>query len=330
MKLFIVATLAFLSLSSSAFSQQLNLGKAQISVPKTKGVLQIDVGPTTWEAQVRSDGKEVQLKAMLRQDHLVITAFLQKVDFVASAERCRAEWWPGTEKAVSFKRDDLRQFEKNEIAVVEYVIPEVQSKPIRQKNVHAYLGARDLCAEIHMSKVLWEPAEQHLFDDVLATVRLLPDESAPADQGDAMASRYLTEGSKFYAQQDYARAAEQYQKALDLEKKNRTLSGSFFRVLVDNLGMSYGISGNLGEAKAVFEYGISQDPEYPMFYYLLACDYGEMGKMDESIEQLRLAFKYKANVIPGESLPDPLTDDSFQKFVKQKKFVDAVHEMQHP
>jgi tetratricopeptide (TPR) repeat protein len=327
MKSLTVIALAFLLLLFSASGQQLNLGKAQISIPKIQGTLQIDVGPTTWEAHVRSDGKEIQLKAMQRQDRLLITAFLQKVDFAASAEKCRTEWWPGTEKATPIQRDDLRQFEKNEIAAVEYVIPEIQASAIRQKNVHAYLGARDLCAEVHLSKVLWEPEQQKLFDDVLATVRLLPDESAAKDQSNDLATRYVTEASKLYMQHDYAKAAERYQKALDLEKKNRTLSDSFFRVLVDNLGLSYGISGKLNEAKEVFEYGITQDPEYPMFYYNLACDYGEMGKMNESLEQLRLAFKYQVNVIPGEALPDPLTDDSFRNFVKDKKFVDAVNEM---
>jgi len=49
---------------------------------------------------------------------------------------------------------------------------------------------------------------------------------------------------------------------------------------------------------------------------------------DESLEELRLAYRYKANVIPGESLPDPLKDDSFRKFVKDKKFVAAVRELQ--
>jgi len=81
-------------------------------------------------------------------------------------------------------------------------------------------------------------------------------------------------------------------------------------------------------AKETFEYGISQDPEYPLFYYLMACTYGEQGLMNESIEQLNLAFKYKANVIPGESLPDPLKDDSFRKSSHDKRFVDAVRDMQ--
>jgi tetratricopeptide (TPR) repeat protein len=92
--------------------------------------------------------------------------------------------------------------------------------------------------------------------------------------------------------------------------------------------MSYGISGNLEKAKATFEYGLTQDPEYPLFYYNLACMYGEMSKMDEALGQLRLAYKYKANMIPGEAFPDPLKDDSFRHFVKDEKFVNAVHDFE--
>jgi hypothetical protein len=41
--------------------------------------------------------------------------------------------------------------------------------------------------------------------------------------------------------------------------------------------------------------------------------------VDESLKQLRLAYKYKTNVIPGESMPNPLKDASFRKFVSDKK-----------
>jgi hypothetical protein len=68
---------------------------------------------------------------------------------------------------------------------------------------------------------------------------------------------------------------------------------------------------------------------YPLFYYNLACTYGEMGKMDEALGQLRLAYKYRANMIPGEgTVPDPLKDDSFRSFVKNDTFVQAVRAMQ--
>ena len=140
--------------------------------------------------------------------------------------------------------------------------------------------------------------------------------------------KYFEKGSKAFLEQKYPEAAVSYQKALDLEKKNRTLSQDYFRVLVDNLGMSYGIPGKLDQAKEIFEYGLTQDPQYPLFYYNLACTYGEQRKMDEAIAQLRLAFKYKDNMIKGETMPDPLKDDSFRYFVDNKDFVRVVHELQ--
>jgi len=169
----------------------------------------------------------------------------------------------------------------------------------------------------------------------LSTAKLLPDRSPAGNQGQIAALppsdaaiQYFREGSKHYLQQDYSTAATLYQKAFDLEKQKHTLSKDYFRVLVDNLGMSYGISGNLKQAKATFEYGLTQDPEYPMFYYNLACTYGEMKNMQQAIEELRLAYKYKANMIARETLPDPIKDDSFRYFVGDDGFRKAVTDMQ--
>jgi len=326
MKSLTLLTIALLA--APAIGQQPSVSKARISIPGVTGVLEMDVGPTTWEARVRADGKETELQALYRPDNLRITAFLQQVKFPASPEKCRAEWWPMTEKGARMKREELRQSVKDGIAIVEFIIPEFRGNRIRQKSVHAYLGSRDLCAEVHLSKDQSTPEDQRLFDEVLGTARLLPDESVATDQTHDPKGRYLAEGSQLYLERNYSAASERYQKALDLEKQDRTLNKSFFRVLVDNLGMSYGLTGKLSNARETFEYGITQDPEYPLFYYLLACTYGEMGKMEETLEQLRLAYKYKANVISGESLPDPLKDDSFRKFVRDKKFVAAVHELQ--
>lgn len=310
--------------------------QVEMAIPGVPGILQLDVGPTKFQTRVRPDGKEVQLRALDRPDHLGITAFLQRVAFAASAEKCRDEWWPGTKKSMAMQREDLQELPvKNEIARVEYIVPEFQGMKVRLKTIHAYLGARDLCAEIHLSKPGFEPGDQKLFEEVLATARLLPDRSPAADHGQIAAApssgsalNYVREGSKYYLQQDYSTAAVSYQKALDLEKQQHTLSKEYFHVLVDNLGMSYGISGKLQQAKTTFEYGLSQDPEYPMFYYNLACTYGEMKNMQQSIEELRLAYKYKANMMAGETVPDPLKDDSFRFFVNDDGFVKAVTDIQ--
>ncbi|HWZ44909.1 MAG TPA: tetratricopeptide repeat protein [Candidatus Saccharimonadales bacterium] len=313
--------------------QQSEVGQAEVSIPGVKGLLQLNVGRSKWETQVRPDGKETQLRAMGRADGVLISAFLQRVDFPASAERCRAEWWTATEKVLEkngLEPKGVHLTEREGMAVVDYFRPEVQGKPIRQQSVFVYLGSRDLCAEIHMSKVRFEKEEQKLFEEVIATAKLLPDEQA-ADQGRSRVELGgMALASRSYLQRDYVTAARVYQVILDFEKQRHVLNRTEFRVLVDNLGMSYGNSGNLSNAKKTFEYGITQDAEYPLFYYNLACTYSAMGKMEEALEQLRLAYKYKANMIVGEKFPDPLTDDSFRNFAENREFVDAVRSMQRP
>ena len=69
--------------------------------------------------------------------------------------------------------------------------------------------------------------------------------SAPSQQKASQVMELMQEGSAYYLRRDFKKAIGPYQKALDLEKQKRTLEQNLWRVLVDNLGMSYGISGNL-------------------------------------------------------------------------------------
>lgn len=138
---------------------------------------------------------------------------------------------------------------------------------------------------------------------------------------------YLEEGSAAYLKHDFAKAIGPYSRALELEKRQQTLTATFWRVLIDNLGMAYGITDNLPKAKETFEYGLSKDKSYPMFYYNLACTFAEMNDMDGAIANLKLAYEYKDNVIAGEQFPDPAEDDSFQRFLKNERFNNALREM---
>lgn len=170
-----------------------------------------------------------------------------------------------------------------------------------------------------------------LFKTALLTLAMLlafqSGMSAPSGQKASQVMELMQEGSAHYLRRDYKKAIAPYQKALDLEKQKRTLEQNLWRVLVDNLGMSYGISGDLKAAMEIFGYGISEDPEYPMFYYNMACTYGEMDNMEKAIEYLRLAFARKDNMIQGEKFPDPATDSSFARFADNEKFIAALKEM---
>ena len=130
----------------------------------------------------------------------------------------------------------------------------------------------------------------------------------------------IQQASRLYLQHDYKGAIGPYSQALELEKVNAKLDKTLWYVLIDNLGMSYGITRDLQEAKETFNYGVSKDPTYPLFYYNLACTYAEMNDVANASSYLKKAFEYKANTLPGEGMPDPRTDDSFKKLMKNKEF----------
>ena len=115
-----------------------------------------------------------------------------------------------------------------------------------------------------------------------------------------------------------------YSQALEFEKADPKLGKPLWYALIDNLGMSYGITGDLQKARETFEYGASKDPTYPLFYYNLACTYAEMHDGARAESYLKKAFDNKANVLPGETMPDPRTDDSFTDLMKDKEFRDLA------
>jgi predicted Zn-dependent protease len=136
------------------------------------------------------------------------------------------------------------------------------------------------------------------------------------------ATMYL--GHSLFRQEKYAEAVAPYEKARELERGGKKISEDEHHVLIDQLVMSYGISGQLKQAHALLDEAIQQDPEYPLNYYNLACTYAEEGNKSKMLENLSLAFQHKDHVLKGETMPDPRSDPSFQKYVSDSDFVSLM------
>jgi len=92
------------------------------------------------------------------------------------------------------------------------------------------------------------------------------------------------------------------------------------RVMRDQAGMSYGISGDLAKSRSIFEKGIADDPTYPLYYYSLACADAAEKNLSDAKRHLQQAFDRKANLNPGESMPVPAEDDSFLPYKDNQDF----------
>jgi len=291
--------------------------RGRISLPSKTWGLALDLpGYVVKSNEVRSDGRKYFL-AENRTAGVVLSIFLEESPPTSRNRTCRQNLAVRKKQSAPYPRKDVRIWESEEITYLEYIIPEFQGAPLQQKNLFACLIHDDVFIDFHFSKVQFKPGEEQLFMAVLQTIKF--------EEGIRRTSMdYFLSGSAYYRNRNYKSAIGPYQKSLDLEKQDPKLEQSLWRVLVDNLGMAYGITGDLDNAQAVFEYGLTKDSTYPLFYYNLACTWAERNDMEKAMTYLEKAFSYKANVIPGEQMPDPRKDDSFQRFMKNDKFREFV------
>jgi hypothetical protein len=290
-------------------------------LPGRKGAIEMRLpqGYHVKQGGLRPDGKQFKLVAE-GPDTLYMTAFVEVAPRPGTSVQVRDDWYGGLKHNSKMKMENETLLEKDDAAIAAYTVHEYQGMRVEQRSVHAYYGGEDIWSEIHVSKTSFKPADQKLFDELLSGVKYIPNYTL--DAWDEFLS-----GTTFYEQKDYKVAALHYQKALDLEKQKVTFEPTFTHVLIDQLGMSYGISNDLEKSREVLEYGISKDPDYPLYYYNIACGYGEKNDKANALAYLKKAFERKANIIKGEHMPDPLTDDSFRNFVSDPAFVKEVKAM---
>jgi hypothetical protein len=140
---------------------------------------------------------------------------------------------------------------------------------------------------------------------------------------------FLLYAQVLYRDQKYQAAAPMFEQALTrLDGDKDWDPVKWRRVVTDQAGMAYGISGNIPKARALFEAAIAKDPDYPLYYYNLACADAEEKKLADARTHLQQAFARKANGIQGESMPDPSKDDSFLPYRDNKEFwafIETLH-----
>jgi hypothetical protein len=300
-----------------------------VSTPGKSWSLVVDAPGFAVESQGRKPDGRIYLLANNAKNKVVLSVTLEESPKGADPKKCPGYLHARAQSLASFGNTNIKYTEIAHMPVMEYFLPQMQGMPIKQQSFVACTAKDDVFIDIHLSKALFEASDRPVFVEILNAVHFSDQPVPSADSSSKQDSMdLLREGSRRFLRQDYRGAIAPYQAALDLEKKEPQLSSNDWRVLVDNLGMAYGITEDLDHSEAIYQYGIGKDPEYPGFYY--GCVFAERGNMDKAMEYLWKSFSLKANVIPGESMPDPAKDDSFQRFMSNQKFRDFVKSLTAP
>jgi hypothetical protein len=318
--------LALLASGTQLASAQVTVGFDEphnpltMSVPGQPAALQIDLLHLKLE-QNQLDGSATRRKVQASDAHgWVFSAFLYSLDKKQTASELNEQTFRRGAAESGFKIEAMKTSQRGDFSMREYIIPEFRGQPVHQKNVFGYATSGDLGLDFHISKISYSPADDKFFDSLIGGIHLIPDYKPDS-------TTEFGYGSIFYLHHDWKTAASHYENSLQLEKQKRALSPALWNVLVDNLGMAYGMSGEIPKAKATFEYGAQENPTYPMFRYNLACADAELGDLDGALDQLKQAFRYKSNSNPGEGIPDPAKDDSFKRYVSDPRFATLAKQL---
>src|SRR5215813_12112666 len=309
--LYFTFTFAALSMTSISLAQQSPPLRGRLSLPnKNWGVALELPGFTVRTVETKADGRRYMF-AQNEAAGMAVSLTLEQIKPGTHAAACRDSLQQRT-KSQAVKVADVSFSRSGEFDVMQYTVPEFAGQKINQKNVFACEFYDNTYIDLHISKVKYVPTAELLFTQVLNSMHV--------DVAQRSSMELMEQASRLYEQQDFKAAIAPYSQALQLEKAGPKLGKPLWYVLVDNLGMSYGITGDLQKAKETFDYGVSKDPTYPLFYYNLACTYAEMDDETKASDYLKKAFEYKVNTLPGETMPDPRADDSFKKLMEKKEF----------
>lgn len=331
----LVAILAVLICESSVLARSLQKQSGDalhVALPGEPWALTFDLpGFKVTQSGVEKDGR-AYLMAENASSLMGLSVYLERTSGKATVDDCKRNQKERVTQKVPYKREKIETSESGDTQIVEYTVPDAAGVKIEQRSLFACIAKDDVYVDIHVSKAFFKPDEESLLHSLFESAHFVElslankSDSASVDSpASGSSAEYFAEGSRYYAKQDFPGAIGPYQRALDAEKQSRKLSKDYWRVLVDNLGMAYGVTGDLDHAEEVLNYGVSQDATYPMFYYNLACVAAGRNDMEKTTELLRKAYSYKANMIHGETMPDPRKDDSFQSFMKNKRFQDFVN-----
>ena len=129
--------------------------------------------------EVRDDGFASRLYGDNPTTKVVVSVYVERAEGVQTALEYRTKSWQALQKSKAVEEHDPRFSQRGPIALLEYSIPEFEGMPIDQRNVNAYLVERGLQIDVHLSKVLYGPEDQALFDKILSSIRIV---DAPASE----------------------------------------------------------------------------------------------------------------------------------------------------
>ncbi len=252
-----------------------------------------------------------------------LSVTLEAVSGQATEQGCLAHLERIARSAAAHLSPGPTRHEVHHLPVLEYLLPETGGQQADHLHLFACASKDNVYTDIHVAKTGAKAGDDSQLREVLDSLTIVA--AAAASSLD-----HFRAGSAPYLQGQFRQAIPHYEQAVALEQANPALDKSLWRLLIHNLGVAYGRTGNLARAKATFDYGLSQDPANPFFHYDLARAYAGMNDRDKAMQSLHDAFLHSRRRKEGDPMPDPRQDVSFGRLMLDPAFRMLTESLMQP
>ncbi len=309
----------------SAIAQTGTDGSFKLALPDHRGQLSWSAnGFAIIQSSAKPGGREIGIRGKEQSGHLIFLGFLFLVPEQAplTSARCRDGVLEPTKKDTPTLKILATSEKANPgslpVSLVTYSTQGRDGKAVY--SVRGFVATGDICGDLQVYSDSPINADDAAVQKIFASYRF--------DQGySPQFDSVLFYAQTLYQERMYRAAGPMFEAALVKLKEDPDMAARIMRdkktatrVVTDEAGMAYGMSGDIEKARSLFEKAIIEDPDYPMYYYNLACADAEEKNLSGAREHLQHAFARKANVIAGETVPDPTKDDSFRPYRDNKEF----------
>ena len=292
-------------------------GDFSLALPAHKGQLNWSMnGFTGTQYSAKPNGEEVGVQAKDGSNKLNLLGFLFL--FPEQAPMTSARCLDGVMSPLMKRRSALQIVGRSQMAhpggpsleLVAYVDQGQDGTLVY--SIRGFLAMDDVCGDLEIygndASIISDPDVKKMWDGLRLNPKYVPQFK------DAFKYAQI-----LYEDHKYQAAGPIFEQAL-AKLKNGNDQIKWRRVATDQAGMAYGRGGDIAKARSIFKLAVANDPDYPMYYYNLACADAEEKNLADARTHLQQAFARKANMIQGEAMPDPTKDDSFLPYRENKEF----------
>lgn len=122
------------------------------------------------EDRVKADKMGGRIVAANEEVGMTLSIFFEKVNQRGTSLDCRRYYWNLAQES-PVKKEEVKMREQGQMAIVEYLVKDIEGIPIHQKNFNAYMVRDNVWIDIHLSKIKFKPEDEALFNAILKSVK---------------------------------------------------------------------------------------------------------------------------------------------------------------